>query len=478
MSCTGPAFSFRQKAFMLMFLLTATLASVCQADGPPTADDVKQIVWADREFLADPKKFLIEAYAQLSDGNGTVRGDEYHFGRGGDGDWLFFSEFAAAQGATGSSSGGKSALSARGLIQMVVPDGAGLDQHYYDWEYKGEELLGNIRCITFDLKPSKNAGYGSFIGRIWVAIPDRAIVRFDGTYISKGKRASHYFHFVSVRTKNALGEWRPSEVYVEEGSLAKPIRGSSKIQAHMVIWDYQPVRESTLLRIAPGPDLAPVDDSANNRDSIQRYHEIEAEVIRWMETHGLLSPIGNTEKVLETVVNNILATNQDAGYRWPIKVRVLLTEPLESFTVGDTIVVSKGLIDVVPDEAGLALVLSRELAHILLNHHINTRFGYHDFFLKNEQQVLKDLNFQRTPQERADAEAEAVELLVKSPYKQRLSSAALFLRAVAESCETMPALNTKEDFERRESYVKYAGYSLSILAIIVAGIAQLTRKGD
>lgn len=40
------------------------------------------------------------------------------------------------------------------------------------------------------------------------------------------------------------------------------------------------------------------------------------------------------------------------------------------------------------------------------------------------------------------------------------------------------ALNMKEDSERRESYVKYADYSLSILAIIVAGIAQLTRKGD
>lgn len=39
------------------------------------------------------------------------------------------------------------------------------------------------------------------------------------------------------------------------------------------------------------------------------------------------------------------------------------------------------------------------------------------------------------------------------------------------------ALNLKEDSERRESYIKYTGYLLSILAIIMAGIAQLTRKG-
>lgn len=39
------------------------------------------------------------------------------------------------------------------------------------------------------------------------------------------------------------------------------------------------------------------------------------------------------------------------------------------------------------------------------------------------------------------------------------------------------ALKMKEDSERRESYVKYIGYSLSILAIIVAAVAQLTGKG-
>jgi hypothetical protein len=39
------------------------------------------------------------------------------------------------------------------------------------------------------------------------------------------------------------------------------------------------------------------------------------------------------------------------------------------------------------------------------------------------------------------------------------------------------ALKMKEESERNESYVKYAGYSLSILAIIVAAIAQLTGKG-
>jgi hypothetical protein len=323
---------------------------------------------------------------------------------------------------------------------MIVPDSGGVDQHYYEWKYEGEESVGNIRCKVFDLRPSKGAGYGAFIGRIWVATPDLAIVRFEGTYTSKPKEASHYVHFVSVRTKNSLGFWYPSEVYAEESNLAKPIRGSRKIRIHIVIWDYRPVSATTIIRILQESDSSAIDDSTNSRDSAQRYHEIEANLVTWMEAHGLLAPVGKTEKVFETVVSNILATNQDVSYRWPIKVRVLLTEPLESFTIGDTIVLSKGLIDVIPDESALALILARELAHILLNHHIDTRFGYHDFFMRSEQEVLTDLTFERTPKEVGEADARAIELFAKSPYKQKLSTAALFVHEVTEACEKLPAL--------------------------------------
>ena len=46
----------------------------------------------------------------------------------------------------------------------------------------------------------------------------------------------------------------------------------------------------------------------------------------------------------------------------PLRSRILLTSPLESFTVGHTIVLSRGLIDVLPDEASLATMLAHELS--------------------------------------------------------------------------------------------------------------------
>ena len=70
-----------------------------------------------------------------------------------------------------------------------------------------------------------------------------------------------------------------------------------------------------------------------------------------------------------TVVNNLEVTNNIELPR-PVRTRVMLTSPLETFSVGNTIVVSRGLIDVLPDETCLAMVLSHELAHIVLGHNL------------------------------------------------------------------------------------------------------------
>ena len=56
-----------------------------------------------------------------------------------------------------------------------------------------------------------------------------------------------------------------------------------------------------------------------------------------------------------------------------MRCRVLLTAPMESFAIGHTIVVSRGLIDALPDEASLAAVLAHELATLCLRMTVTTR---------------------------------------------------------------------------------------------------------
>jgi len=113
-----------------------------------------------------------------------------------------------------------------------------------------------------------------------------------------------------------------------------------------------------------------------------------------------------------------------------VRCRVLLTTPLESFVVGHTIVISRGLVDVLPDEASLAMVLSRELAHITLGHRFDTRYAFTDRLMFADTQTYSHLAFGHT-----------TEYLKNSPYSDKLTNVGLFLRALDTRAAQLPALN-------------------------------------
>jgi hypothetical protein len=99
--------------------------------------------------------------------------------------------------------------------------------------------------------------------------------------------------------------------------------------------------------------------------------------------------------------------------------------------VGNTIVLSRGLIDVLPDEASLAMVLSHELAHIVLGQNLGSKYAFNDRMLFSDESTYSNLGFRHSPEEETAADKKAVELLKASPYAQKLDTAGLFLRALA-----------------------------------------------
>src|SRR5208282_2503426 len=101
-------------------------------------------------------------------------------------------------------------------------------------------------------------------------------------------------------------------------------------------------------------------------------------------------------------------------------------------TVGHTIVVSRGLLDVLPDEASLAMVLGHELSHIVLGHHFDTKLAFNDRMFFPDEDSFQRLDFRRDGADEAAADAKAMELLNNSPYKDKLGSAGLFLKALQE----------------------------------------------
>jgi hypothetical protein len=145
------------------------------------------------------------------------------------------------------------------------------------------------------------------------------------------------------------------------------------------------------------------------------------------------------DKVLQTVVNNLEITNNIELPR-PVRTRVLTTSPLETFSVGNTIVVSRGLIDVLPDEGSLAMVLSHELAHIVLGHNLGSQFAFNDRMLFSDEATYSNLGFKHIPEEEAAADKKAMEMLKSSPYAQKLESAGLFIKVLQVRAPQLSAL--------------------------------------
>jgi hypothetical protein len=163
----------------------------------------------------------------------------------------------------------------------------------------------------------------------------------------------------------------------------------------------------------------------------------EANIIERLQTAGLMAPEGPVDRVLNTVVDNLIVSNNLAV---EAKCRVLLTTPLETFSIGRTIVISRGLIDVLPDEASLAMALAPELAHIALGHRSDTHFAFSDQIMWSDGELLRRAQFTRPAAEIDAAGEKAVAMLAKSPYKDKLASAGLFLKVLAAHSTTLSAL--------------------------------------
>ncbi len=149
---------------------------------------------------------------------------------------------------------------------------------------------------------------------------------------------------------------------------------------------------------------------------------------------GLMAPYGEVDKVLETVVNNLEVTN-DLEIQPEVRCRVLMTSTLESFTMGHTIVLSRGLIDVLPDETSLAAVLAHELGHVLLGHRMDTEFAFFNRVRFDEKETFHHFGFARNSEEEAAANQKGIELLKKSPYQDTSGTAQAFFVGTAKTRE-------------------------------------------
>jgi hypothetical protein len=350
------------------------------------------------------------------------------------------------------------AFAAGGFAQALFPDLDHFDRQNYTFEFVRWELLGEVRCALIDVKPRENSRNRGFVGRIWVEDQDFNVVRFTGTYTAKAY-AKRAFHFDSWRLNTLSIMWMPAYVYTEESNPNDSSVHGLWFRAQTRIWGYDLQNAGDHREFAKPLTDTPVWVDPKRHEASQNLspdytlgettYTAEDNVVERLQVAGLMAPHGEVDDILQTVANNLLITNNlDVA---AVHCRVLLTAPLESFVMGRTIVVSRGLLDVLPDEATLAAVLSHELAHIVLQHTVGDEYLTGLASSVSDLEIFEHLNFRFDPAKEADADKKGLELFSNSPYKDQLGDASLFLEALEARSPQLPNLlhgRFSNDFEK------------------------------
>ncbi|HYX67776.1 MAG TPA: M48 family metalloprotease [Terriglobales bacterium] len=448
-----------KKATLLLFTLLLATMALAETPAAPEDQAIDRFIGREQLLVQNLHNFspLVETYIQHmrpdTDLGSVPEKDEYFLGR------MQLSNVVKDSSYSGKPSRAHKVLDAfsgmftvkfapEGFDGLILVDGEHFDRAHYDFRFVRREFLGDLRTLVYDVTPKKGMKSG-FLGRIWVEDQDYNIVRFNGTHQRPGM-FQYEFHFDSWRQNVRPGLWLPTTVYNEESDMKVAMFHTLRFKSETRLWGYDPHfagldSELTAIKVDAKTGAQDHSQTAEEYSPVlsQRMFEGEAEqnLVERLERAGLIAPKGEVDKVLDTVINNLEITN-NLDIQPEVQCRVLLTSPLESFSVGHTIVLSRGLIDTLPDEASLAAVLARELAHIALGHRLDTKYAFSDRMLFNDAQTFQQVNLRRTEHEEDEADAKAIAFLKNSPYAGKLGNAGLFLRQLQARAGSLPNLTT------------------------------------
>ena len=448
-----------------MLLCAAPLLAQVQPPPPPVAPPgvIPKIIARETQQMAVIRKYspLVETYIQKvkileKDGSWRPDGDHYFIGRASLSKGLDLVSLDARKNDSIHRMVGSlmklfdfgSEFLPKGFLQMIFLDNEGLSEANYKFDYVRDEPLGEVHTLVFDVTPAKSAAAGRFAGRIWVEDAAFTIVRFDGSYANP--HDSHIkFHFESWRVNAGPDLWLPAFIYSEEKTEGLGVSKVQMFRSQTRLWAYnsgqaRQEQELSQLRIE---SAAPVIDQSQQDNDLTPYQEQRAwdqqaleNISGKLERIGLLAPAGEIDTIMNTVVENLVAGNR-LDFTPPITCRVLMTSTIESFTLGHTIVLSRGLIDVIPDEATLAAMLAKELSFIVLDRKgIDSRYGFYDALRFDEQSTFQHFDFNRKPEMDKLAGAKAIELLKNSPYDDQMETAESFVSELHDRAHEIPNL--------------------------------------
>lgn len=319
-----------------------------------------------------------------------------------------------------------------GFLSMLFVDLYGFNADLYSLNYKGKENIAKTECLIFSVAPLIERDSGRFRGEIWIDSSSYGIVRAKGVFTGPYERwyrgSAKYFHFDSWRERVGDGWWLPNVTYFDE---RRTFRTDGNLDFHYrgyaILWRQHDERSSSL-------PANKTEHATSTVDDLPRPLSQNGPVAR-LEADGLLAVSGPEEQRLNRVVEQIGPISFHK-----IECRVLLTTPLEMFAVGDVIVVSRGLLNVIPDDPVLAVMLARQVAHIVLGHTLAAGSFPHSLFDRRENKDFGGFGISWRPEQERAADLETAVLLKGSIFENAVADTSAFLIALKSQSHRFPNL--------------------------------------
>jgi hypothetical protein len=342
-----------------------------------------------------------------------------------------------------------------GFVQMILVDAVNFDRGHYVFSFVRNQFLGSVATAVFDVAPAAGkGGAGHFFGRIWVETRGANIVRFNGSFTGSIQAHREYYHFDSWRANVQPDLWLPTSFYVEQSD---PNSGTRTLQFKSVshIWGYQlkvlppePDSSETSLSVIGATDVADTPDVSPLGAQREWVQQAEDNAVERLFQAGIIDAPSEFDKTLEALANNILVYNNITVAR-PIRCRTMLTEPLESSAIGNTILLSKSLIDstavVTQDgmqQAGnLNALLAFQLAHIILGHRLDTKYAFNDTLRFPTIAVFNRVSMHHSDADNAEAAKEADRLLGAKELVDGQPFFGLYLKQLQQQSKALLSLN-------------------------------------
>jgi len=322
-----------------------------------------------------------------------------------------------------------------GFLELLGPDIHGFKVAHYNFEYLGAEFLGDVNTYVFNVEPKDK---NRFRGRFWID-QEGHLVRFTGIFQSGIGEISHSknVHFDSWRTNIGSDQWVPIASYVEE-----QIPNDTILHGQIHLWGYGLSAHSK----HPGDHVSvsidnAVDRSDNNEvvDPLVAWREwgklSSSNVLDRLEQSGLLAPASSFNTILDQIATNIIVPN-DLQFSEDVHCRILLTETVEATTVGNTLLLSRGMIETMPNEETIASAIAFELSHLVLRGTANdSRYSFADNTMIRDKDLMHKFRFSHNDEQNTKAAELAVKLLRKSMYGEKLNNIALYYHQMERSSE-------------------------------------------